>query len=114
MPTYTVSHERLTIGELRNRDQVENALLEGRVIPPVVEYHDYTRGQSVELDADRAKSLLASGAIEGSGDSGDGLDSLKKDELESLAEANGVDLSDASNNAERVQALRDAGVTADS
>lgn len=45
-------------------------------------------------------------------DQGDGLDGLKKPELVALAEANDVDLSGASKNSDRIEALREAGVTA--
>lgn len=40
------------------------------------------------------------------------LDTLKKDELIALADAQGVDMTGATNNAERVQRLNDAGVDA--
>ncbi len=45
-------------------------------------------------------------------DNDDGLDDLKKDELIDLADEHGVDLSGARTNADRVQALRHAGVSA--
>lgn len=42
---------------------------------------------------------------------GDGLDKLKVEQLDSLAVENGVDLSGAQNKADKVDALREAGVT---
>jgi hypothetical protein len=107
--TYIVKADQLQ--NLRNREVVEAGLLEGRIIPPVLE--DISKGEEVQLDADadQTKTLLELGAIAEKG--GGGLSSLKKGELEDLAAEHGVDLSDASNNEERVAALEAAGVTAE-
>lgn len=65
--TYTVKVSLL--GNMRNRDVVEAAALEGRIIPPVVEY--VSAGTEVKLNPTSAhtKALLASGAIEVPGES---------------------------------------------
>jgi hypothetical protein len=51
--------------------------------------------------------------VEDSDQASDGLDKLKGDELDQLAADHHVDLSGAANKAEKVLALRDAGVTAE-
>jgi phosphoserine phosphatase len=62
--TYIVKHESLTVGDLRNRTQVDKAVDEGRVVNPVPEYQTLSAGDEVQLDEDRAKSLVESGAVE--------------------------------------------------
>jgi hypothetical protein len=60
--TYVVRVSRL--GNMLNRSAVDKAAMEGRIIPPVVEY--VPQGQEVKLDpsADATKRALSSGAIE--------------------------------------------------
>lgn len=98
-----------SFGHLLNREAVEKGAMEGRIIPPLVEY--LPEGSEVKLDSDspQTEKLVASGALHDPSGGG-GFDSLKKAELEDLAAEHDVDLSAASNNAERAQALRDAGV----
>lgn len=51
-------------GNMRNRDMVEKAAMEGRTIPPLVEY--IPKGETVKLDpsSEATKRALKSGAIE--------------------------------------------------
>ena len=60
--TYVVNVTRF--GHVRNRAAVEKAAMEGRVVPPMVDY--LAQGQEVKLDpdADATKRALESGAIE--------------------------------------------------
>lgn len=60
--TYTVRATRY--GHLKNREIVEKAAMEGRIIAPVVDY--LSQGEEVKLDpsADATKRALKVGAIE--------------------------------------------------
>lgn len=62
LKTYTVLVTRL--GVLRNREAVESAAMEGRVIQPLVDYVE--KGKSVKLDpaSDATKRALDRGSIE--------------------------------------------------
>lgn len=65
--TYTVKFT--VLGNMLNREIVEKAVLEGRVIPPVVVY--VPQGDNVELDpsSSHTKLLLEAGAVEKPGES---------------------------------------------
>lgn len=60
--TYIV--KATVFGHVLNRDVVDKGAMEGRVIPPVVDY--VKAGEEVKLDpaADSTKKALASGTIE--------------------------------------------------
>lgn len=58
-------------------------------------------------DAPKAAGAAAEPAADAE-DQGDGLDGMKKADLADLAESEGVDLSEAKNNADRVAAIRAA------
>ena len=57
------------LGNVLNRDVVEQAALEGRTVPPVVEY--LAQGEKVKLNnqSPHTKSLLKAGSIEVPGES---------------------------------------------
>jgi len=69
MATETYTVKITAVGNVLNRDIVEKATLEGRVIPPVVVY--VPQGQNVELDpsSPNTKRLLKSGSVEKPGES---------------------------------------------
>lgn len=60
-----------SFGHLRNRDAIEQAAMEGRTVPPVVDY--LPQGSEVKLDSSHpvTKKAVESGAIEEPGQTAD-------------------------------------------
>lgn len=117
-PAHVVSpYERRSLEDLRHVRALRDLSGAGSSRESIVEQleaHDAALAQGSRPLAELVRAGNSAAIAEAlGGKPADGLDGLKTDDLEQLAKANDVALEGASNNAERVELLRAAGVRKD-
>lgn len=101
-------YERIELDDLRDRARVRGLKGSGGLARAALERLLRSLDSALEAgDQERAQAILEGGTA---ADEGDGLDRLKTADLEALASENDVTLEGATNNADRIAALRAAGV----